>query len=465
MTTPVNVAVFIDRVEAIRAGRNRWDWQSTELDLEILDARLREALSRCPEKDGVLQITHSEIRPGSEPTSPWLVSSRYRAQDLCDSFELEREGMPTLVEATPATALQILEHLASLPSRLRAKGAALLSSAQALATAQGVQAMDQAEAYLRDLDRWLSTTPSQLLIEYEEEWSYPRRFQHVEAPQAPTLATILDKQIDYDLGEARRLLDGQQPRVRDARPGSNKSTFDFFAEPRPHTPPEHLAAAEEALAEGVRTRDEAVRQHRRAIAAVALERFQAWQDIQQEQAQEERRIAALNAQLALEAYKEAANNQALREWAVTYDKPELLKFLEDGAPAEQITNTLRLILFQPLARFAVFRKIRKQDLLIANPNLDDKASGLGAVFDDVETEFTDPSHLATARAIINASYEVNIPAQFAFRLHRGRLTRREEVIGVPLEARSLLLTAHFGDLKISRAFEIGTLEPVISEVL
>jgi hypothetical protein len=45
MTTPVTVAVFIDRGEAIRAGRNKWDWQNTELDLETLTVDLREALS------------------------------------------------------------------------------------------------------------------------------------------------------------------------------------------------------------------------------------------------------------------------------------------------------------------------------------------------------------------------------------------------------------------------------------
>lgn len=460
MTTPVNVAVFIDRGEAIRAGRNKWDWQNTELDLEILDARLREALSLCPEKGGALQITHSEIRPGSEPAPPWYNS--YLTRDLCDSFELERGGMPTLVEATPATALQMLEHLASLPSRLCAKGDALLSSAQALATTRGAQAMAQVEAYRIDLDRWISTAPNQLVIEHEECWSQPRRFQCIEEPQAPNLATIEDEQIVYDLEEARRLLDGQRPRVNDARPGGNRFTLDFSAKPQPHILPEHLAAANEALAQGIQTRTEAVRRHWYAITMAAQERFQAWQDTQQEQAQEERRIAAINTQQASKAHKEAANNKALKEWAVTYDKPELLKLLEAGAPAEQIASSLRLTLFEPLVHFAVFRKIRKQDLLIANPNLDDNASGLSAVFDDAETEFTDPSHLAKARAIINASYEVNIPAQFAFRIHRGRLTRREEAIGVPLEARSLLLTAHFGDLKISRAFEIGTLEPAIS---
>ncbi|TAN55340.1 MAG: hypothetical protein EPN26_05460 [Rhodospirillales bacterium] len=81
---------------------------------------------------------------------------------------------------------------------------------------------------------------------------------------------------------------------------------------------------------------------------------------------------------------------------------------------------------------------------------------------DLDANLRDIPDLTPDEAIINASYEVNIPAQFAFRLHRGRLTRREEAIGVPLETRSLLLTAHFGDLKISRAFEIGTLEPAIS---
>ncbi len=41
MTTPVTVAVFIDRGDAIRAGHNKWDWQNTELDLEALNAVLR----------------------------------------------------------------------------------------------------------------------------------------------------------------------------------------------------------------------------------------------------------------------------------------------------------------------------------------------------------------------------------------------------------------------------------------
>jgi hypothetical protein len=459
MTTPVSVAVFIDRSEAIRAGHNKWDWQNTELDLETLDARLREALSRCPEKNGALQITHSEIRPGSEPASPWHRSSWLLGQDLRDSFELEREGMPTIVEATPITALQMLEHLASLPSRLHAQGASLLSSAQALAATRGAQSTGQAEVYLTDLDQWLSTAPNQLLTEHEEHWSQPLRFQPIEAPQPPTLATLLDEQIAYDLEEARRLLDGQWPRVSDARPGDNQSTLDFFANPRPKTTPEHLIAAEEVLAQGIQARTEAVRLHRRAIAAVAQKHFQAWQSIQHERAQEDRLIATLHAQQTLKAHKEATNNKALKEWSVTYDKPGLLKLLEAGAPAEQITSTLRLIVFEPLANFAAFRKIRKQDLLIANPNFDDKASGLGAAFDDIETEFTDPNHLATARAIMNASWAANIPSQFAFRLHRGRLTRREEAVGVPLEARSLLLTAHFGDLRISRAFEIGTLGP------
>jgi hypothetical protein len=458
MTTPVKVAVFIDRGEAIRAGRNKWNWQNTELDLEALDASLREALSRCPEEDGALQITHSATRPGfkRERDLSW-----YFARDLRDSFELEREGMPSLVEATPATALQMLEHLASLPNRLRANGAALLSSAQAQATTRGAQAMDQAEAHLTDLDRWLSTDP-QLLIEHDEWAIHPGRYQCVEAPQAPTLATIEDEQIAYDLEEARRLLDDELPRVSEARPGSEQSKFDIFAPCRPRPFLEHLAAAEEALAEGVRTRAEMIKQHRRAAAAAAQERLQAWQDAQQEQAREERRIAAVKAQQAFEASNDAANNQALREWAITYEHQEILKLLDDGASAEQITNTLRSILFEPFGDFTAFKKIRKQDLLIANPNLDDKASGLDAVFDDTEVEFTDPSHQATVRAIVRVSFEANIPAQFAFRLHRGHLTRREKTIGVPLEARSLLLTAHFGHLKISRAFAIGTLEPAIS---
>lgn len=364
-------------------------------------------------------------------------------------------------EATPATALQMLKHLASLPDRLRANGEALLSSAQAQATTRRAQAMDQAEVYLTELDQWLSTAP-QLLTEVDESGFHPGRYQCVEAPQPPTLATIEDEQIAYDLEEARRLLDGELPRVSDARPGGEQSEFDIFATRRPRTLPEHLAAAEEVLAEGVRTRAEAVKQHRRATAVAAQERSQAWQDAQQEQAREERRIAADNAQRALKAIKDAANNQALREWAIASEKPEIVKLLDDGAPAEQITDTLRSILFEPLVRFVGFKKIRKQDLLIANPNLDDKASGLNAVFDDAEVEFTDPGHQATVRAIVSASIEANISAQFAFRLHRGRLTRREETIGIPLEARSLLLTAHFGNLKISRAFAIGGLEPVVS---
>ena len=461
MTTPVKVSVFIDRGEAIRAGRNKWDWQDTELDLETLDARLREALSRCPEQDGALQITHSEKRPGAERRASW-----YHSLDLCDSFDLERDGMPPLVEATPATALQMLEHLASLPSRLCAKGAALLSSAQAQADTRGAQAVDKAQTYLADLDRWLSTDPNQLIVELGEYGHQPSRFQRVEAPQAPTLVTIEDEQIAFDLEEALRLIDGHRPRVAAARPGGNRSTvsfedFDVFAPPRSRTPPQHLAAAEEALAQGIQTREEAIRLHRRAIATAAQERFRAWQDTQQKQAQEEARIATESARQALEALHDAANNRALREWAIAYDKQDLIRLLDEGAAAEQITELLRSTLFEPLVKFATFRKIRKQDLLIANPNLEDKASGLDAVFDDAEMDFTDPSHMAIAKAIINAAYEANIPAQFAFRRHRGRLMRREETIGIPLEARSLLLTAHFGNLRISRAFAIGALDPVM----
>lgn len=462
MTTPVTVAVFIDRSEAIRAARNKWDWQNTELDLEILTPCLREALARCPEKDGALQITHSATRPGSEQNNDRDLLQRLRGRFERDSFEVERDGMPSIIEATPSTALQMLEHLASLPNHLRAKGAALLSSTQAQAISRGAQVMDQVEAYLTDLDRWLSTTPDQLIVEHKEHGSYPSRFQRVEAPKPPSLATIQDKQIAYDLEEAFRLLDGQRPRVSSARPSDNQDTFDLFISDQTHTLPEHLVAAEKALAEGIQTRAEAVSRQRRATAAAAQERFQAWQDAQQQHAQKENRIAAINTLQALEARKDAANNQALRKWATTQGKPEILALLDNHAPAEQITDTLRSALFEPLVRFAIFRKIRKQDLLIANPNLDDKASGLDAVFDDAEEEFTDPSHQAAVRAIVRASLEANVPAQFAPRLHRGQLTRRDETIGVTLEARSLLLTAHFGGLKISRAFAIGALAPAKS---
>jgi hypothetical protein len=451
MTKPVIVAVFIDRGEAIRAARNTWDWQNTELDLESLDPGLREVLSRCPEKDGTLQITHSASRPGAEQEW-WL-----RAKDLCDSFELEREGMPFLVEATPSTALQMLEHLASLPIRIRTKGAALLSSAQVQATTRGAQAMDQVEAYVTELDRWLSAAPNQLITEHEEPGFHQRRFHCKEAPNPPILATIQDSQIVYDLEEAHRLLDGELPRVSSARPGDCLDTFNFSTSLGIHTTFEHLAAAENILAEDIRTRADAVTRQRRAIAAAVQECFQAWQDAQQKQVQEERRIAAIKTLQALEARKHAGNNQAIREWATTYGKSEILALLNNDAPAEQITDTLRSTLFEPLAGFAVFRKIRKKDLLIANPNLDD--SGLDAVFDDTEDGFTDPSHQAAFQAVAHASVEAEIPAQFAPRLHRGRLTRRGETIGTHLEARSLLLTAHFGDLKISRAFAIGTLAP------
>lgn len=454
MTTTVKVAVYIDRGEAIRAGRNKWDWQSTELDLEALGPCLREALSRCPEKDGAVQITHSEIRPGSRAANPWLDS-----HELRDSFELEREGMPYLVEATPVTALQMLEHLASLPSRLRAQGAGLRASAEAEAANRGAQALSQAAGYLADLDRWLSTAPDQLVVEHEEDGFHSSRFQRVEGPTVPKLATIHDLQIAYDLKEAQRLIDGERPRVGSERPGADRSEFDFFAPRQTHTFPEHLAVAQNALVDGLRTRAEAVDLQRRATAAVAQERFRGWQNTLHKQAEEERRAAAAVALRAKEARKDAANNKALREWAITYDQPKLLELLDAGAPAAQITSALRSILLEPFARFKSFKKITKQDLVMGNPNHKDMAFGLDAMFEEVADEFTDPNHQATARAIVLASFEANIPAEFEYRLHRGRLARRDETIGIPLEARSLLFTARFGDLKISRAFAIGILAP------
>nr|WP_294552545.1 hypothetical protein [uncultured Rhodopila sp.] len=311
--------------------------------------------------------------------------------------------------------------------------------------------------YLTDLDRWLSTAPDQLITEHDEWGVHPSRFQRVEAPQPPTLTTIQDKQIAYDMEEAQRLLDGEMPRVSSSRPGNNQDTLSFFTSPELPANLDHLAAAAEALAENARTRADAITRHRRAIAGVAQVRFQAWQDDQQEQAREIRRLAAEENRQALEARKDAANNEALRQWATTYGKSEILTLLNNEAPADQITDALRATLFEPLARFAVFRKIRKQDLLIANRNLE--ASGLDAVFDDTEEGCTDPSDRATFQAIARASIEANIPAQFAPRLHRGRLTRRGATVGTSLEARSLLLTVHFGELKISRAFAIGALAP------
>jgi len=170
MTTPVTVAVFIDRGEAIRAGRNKWGWQNTELDLETLEPGLREVLSRCPETSGTIQITHSKSRPGSEPNR-WS-----HRGDRCDSFKLEREGMAVLVEATPSTALQMLEHLASLPTRLRAQGAALLASAQEQATIQKAQAIGLVQSYVTNLDQWLSTAPDQLITGHEESGSQQIQF-------------------------------------------------------------------------------------------------------------------------------------------------------------------------------------------------------------------------------------------------------------------------------------------------
>ncbi len=460
MTTPVKVAVYIDRGEAIRAGRNKWGWQTTKIDLETLDASLREALSRCPEKRGALLITHSVTWPGARESGNAFTSATVLDSVLGvrDAFEVERDGMPFLVEATPATALQMLEHLASLPSRLRAKGAELLSSAEAQAATRSAQAMDQVDTFLADVDRWLSTAPDQLFTEHEDEY-FSIYFERVEAPPAPTLANVEDEQIVYDLEEAGRLLDGQRPRLGTASDEDAWPSFRTSNRRKAIPPPQYLAAAEEALARGIFTRKEAVKQHRLAIAAAEEERSRAWHAAKQVEAEEERRIAAAAAQQAMEARKDAASNQALREWAVTCEKPEILKLLDDGAPAEQITETLRSILFEPLTRFAGFKKITKQDLLIANPNLDDKASGLKAVFDDVEVEFTDPGHHAAVQAIVQATWKSSIPAQFDRRLHRGRLTRRGETVGVPVEARSLLLTAHFGDLKISRAFAIGIVGP------
>jgi hypothetical protein len=365
--------------------------------------------------------------------------------------------MSPLVEATPSTALQMLEHLASLPSRLHARGAALLASAQAQAAVRSAQAMAQVEAYRTDLDRWLSIAPDQLITEHEEFGFHLSRFQRVDAPQPPILATIQDKQIAYDLEEAHRLLDGEMPRVSSTRPGNDLDRFNFFTLTEISANLNHLAAAAEVLAEDTRTRADAITRHRRAIAAAAQARFQAWQDDQQKQAQEIFRLAAEANRQALEARKDAANNEALKQWATTYGKSEILTLLNNEATAEQITDALRQTLFEPLARFAVFRKIRKQDLLIANPNLE--ASGLDAAFDDVDEGCTDPSHQATFQAIARASIEANIPVQFVPRLHRGRLIRRGATVGTSLEARSLLLTVHFGELKISRAFAIGTLTP------
>jgi|GEM_PF-2948047 len=266
-------------------------------------------------------------------------------------------------------------------------------------------------------------------------------------------------QIAYDLEEAHRLLDGELPRVSGARPGEVLYDFPFSTPSTFGSPIEHLAAAEKILDEGNRSRADAIKQHKRAIASAVQARVQAWHDEQRKQTQESFRIAAIKDQQALDARKDAVNNQALREWATQYNRSEILALLNSDAPAEQITNTLRSALFEPLASFAAFRKIRKQDLLIANPNLDDKASGLEAVFDDTEGECIDPNHQAMVQAIVHASIEANIRAQFVLRVHHGRLIRRGEVVGTTLESWSLLITAHFDDLKISREFAIGTLSP------
>ena len=454
MTTLVKVAVFIDRGEAIRAGHAEWDWQTTELDLASLDQDLREALAQCETEHGALRITHCSSAPDSSDS---LSKPRFLWDSYAD-FEFEREGMPPLVEATPASALQMLKQLVLVPDRLRAMGANLHKEAESRAAERGTKAMEQALSHLAKLDRWLSTPPEELVYERPDVGVYPSRFQGIEPPSAPPLRDIEDHQIAYDLGYAAYLLDGRRYPYGDHRPGSpdvwGSSSYEL-----PYSPPEHIAPADKALREGLDSRLRAVQGHRHAIAAAAVKRFHDWDRARQAQIEEDRRKAALRDALARKAYEAAASNRALKEWAMKGGRAELLELLEKDAPAQLITETLRSIVFEMLSSFGGFKRITKQDLLTANPNLEDQAASLKADFAETETHFPDPQHSAVAQAIMQIVWQAEIPVEFERRLHRGRLIRRGEPIGVAVEGRSLLVTVSFGDLTISKAFAIGIVAP------
>lgn len=170
----------------------------------------------------------------------------------------------------------------------------------------------------------------------------------------------------------------------------------------------------------------------------------------------QRRAAA--AEVAERARQEAAANGILRAWAARLGHTDILGAIEGAEGAEAIAEAVRRKAFQPLADLVPFRKITKADLLVANPNLRDDAAALKATFSEEESGISSQGS-AVFDEIVRRLLAAEVPVQFSVRRHRGRLTRREVPVGVGLEACSVLVTAVFGALTVSRAIALGGRAP------
>lgn len=477
MTSNVSVSVFVDRMAALRAGRNRWGWVTTQLDLDGLTAAQREMLGSCAERDGVLYLTQVQDAPD------FIGRSHDHADDFWSStlektsreaFSREWHGAAPISEASSKTALAALIFLATRRERRLAQALQDQATLQARATAMAAESVKDAREAIAGLEAWLATPAVDLVIEDPAQRDANRRFQIQQPPRLPELSVPYDDYGRGGTGEA----DFRELWFRVARVIVSKGQYE---EPIKHSwnsfmyrrtenepvAPTNLPPPPTLREAGQRVVNAAWAEHQEAITRLTteaerlcrakqhhFEHLQRIAELARMQADEARRVQAA-------AAREKADLTKVLAWAIEHGRQALVQLIQDNATPEVVINQFRAEVFDAIEQHTPkHRKMTKSDLLIANPALRNDERALDTKFGDADTSLASSEAQSAFTRISQDLVAIDIPAQYRVRRHRGQLLRRGEAVGEALEATSLLVMASLGSIAVSRAFCLEAIAPV-----